>query len=266
MANEIVNNTVSDDKKEKDKHVVKMWTPYKIKLDENYKFIPDNKAYIALLSGLKSIAMGILSAMDKMIYGLQIEGRENIKGFEDKGFVSVCNHVNFLDCTFIMLALKRKDISMTVLKSNMEIPFVRLFVKGSGALPIPKDPKAKENFKKAIDTLIQTGHIVHFYPEAVLMPNYNGVREFHKGAFVYAVKNNAPIVPLIVTYHKPKSKLRKSPTATIHILPPEYADKSLDEAEQILELRQRVHASMKNKFDSTDCLRDNTAVLAKYEK
>ena len=252
--------------KKEDKHVVEMWTPYHLNLDENYKFIPTNKAYISLLNGCKTIAMGALSGIDKMIYGLKIEGRENIDGYQSKGFVSVCNHVNFLDCTFIMLALKRKDISMTVLKSNMEIPFVRLFVKGSGALPIPKNPKAKENFKNAINTLLNTGHIVHFYPEAVLMPNYNGVRDFHKGAFVYAVKNDKPVVPMIVTYHKSKSKLRKAPTATIHILKPQYADKSLSEMDSIVELRDRVHKIMVDKFNATNCLRDNTAVLEKYQK
>ena len=248
-----------------DEHVVSMWTPINIKVDENYKFIPTNKAYIKFTNGFKGFAFSVLNLYDKIAYDFEIEGSENLKPLENKGFISVCNHVNYLDCSMIGIALKRKDLSITAIKENFEIPFVRHLVKSLGAIPIPRTIKARKKFDEAVSTLLKENHIVHFYPEGVLFPYYNGIRDFHRGAFVYAVKNNVPVVPLMITYHERKGII-KAPKAVIHILPPQYANENLSQREQIFDLKNRVTESMQNLFDNTDCLKDNTAVIEKYSK
>lgn len=253
------------DKAPDKEHVVKMWTPINIKVDENYKFIPDNKIAIALSNGLKSFAMPVLKGLDKVVFDLEVLGKENIAPLEGKGYITVCNHVNILDCSMIATAIGRKDMTFTAIKENFEIPFVRLFVKGLGAIPIPRTLKAMQKFTEAISQLLKENHIVHFYPEGVLFPYYNGIRGFHKGAFSYASKNDVPIVPMIITYHKPKSKLRGKPVAKIHIMPPVYPNTELEKRSQINDLRIRVTEIMQDKFDETDCLRDNTAVIKKYK-
>lgn len=247
-----------------DEHVVSMWTPYNLNVDADYKYIPTNKLYIHTLNILRKAALEVLKVVDKVAFDLKVEGRENLKGLENAGFVSVCNHVNFLDCTMIAIALNRTDLKITVLKSNLEIPFIRHIIKASGALPIPEVATGKPNFANAISTLLKQGHVVHFYPEAVLFPGYNGIRGFHKGAFVHAVKNNVPIVPFVVTYHTPKHKYQKMPSAVIHVLPPIYADKTLSEYDQIIKLRDEASKAMNDKFNSTDCLRDNTLPFERY--
>lgn len=243
-----------------------MWTPLNIKVDETYKFIPDNKFYIKFTNGFKGFACAVLKAYNKLVYNFKIEGQENLSSLEGKGFVSVCNHVNYLDCSMIGIALNRKDFSITAIKENFEIPFIRHLVKGLGAIPIPRTLKARRKFDEAVGKLLKDGHIVHFYPEGVLFPYYNGLRAFHRGAFVYAVKNDVPVLPLMITYHKSTRKFTKRPEAVITILPPVYCDKDLPERERIFDLKDRVTEDMTNMFDSCDCLKDNEEVIKKYKK
>lgn len=253
------------DMKPDDEHVVKMWTPYNIKVDENYKFISNNAVFNAVSGGLKAFALPVLAGINKLAFSLEITGRENLEPLKDKGFITVCNHVNILDCAMIANAVKRRDITFTTIKENFEIPVVRILVKLLGGIPIPRSAKAMAKFSDAVAQLLKEGHVVHFYPEGVLFPYYNGIRGFKRGAFSYAVKNNVPIAPMIITYHEPESKLRKKPTAKIHVLEPVYPNTDLPEREAIKELKDKVLLSMQSTFDNSGSLKDNSAVLAKYK-
>lgn len=261
-------NTVNtpEEVKPDEEHVVKMWTPYNIKVDENYKFISDNPVFNAVSGGLKAFALPALAGLNKLVFKLEIIGRENLEPLKGKGFITVCNHVNLLDCGMIANAVGRRDITFTTIKENFEIPVVRILVKLLGGIPIPRSAKAMVKFSEAVSQLLEDGHVIHFYPEAVLFPYYNGIRGFRRGAFSYAVKNNVPIAPMIITYHDPESKLRKKPIAKIHVLEPVYPNTDLPEREAIKELKDKVTLSMQNAFDNSGSLTDNTAVLAKYKK
>ena len=248
-----------------EEHVVKMWTPYDIKVDETYPYIP-KPSFKKFSIGLKGFAAPILRMIDKIAFSLEIEGEEYARSLDGKGFITVCNHVNVMDCTMLGIAVNRKDIVLTTIKENFEVPVVRLFVKALGAIPIPRSVKAMEKFSEAVGTFLQNGQVVHFYPEGILFPYYNGLRKFRRGAFTYAVKNDVPILPMIITYHDRHSKIRKSPKAKIHILPPVYRNTDLEtEREQIRDMQTRVTKAMQDKFDQTDCLKDNTEVIAKFQ-
>lgn len=256
----------TEELKPDEEHVVKMWTPYNIKVDENYKFISENPVFNAVSGGLKAFALPALGVLNKLVFKLEISGRENLEPLEGKGYITVCNHVNLLDCGMIATAVGRRDITFTTIKENFEIPVVRILVKLLGGIPIPRSQKAMIKFSEAVSALLDGGHVVHFYPEAVLFPYYNGIRGFRRGAFAYAVKNNVPVAPMIITFHEPESRLRKKPTAKIHVLEPVYPDSSLPEREAIKEMKDKVTASMQTAFDNSGSLKDNTAVLAKYKK
>lgn len=248
-----------------EKHVVKMWTPFNIKVDETYKFVPEDKAFIHFSNGFKAVAVRLLKVFNKIVFNLKIEGRENLEPLKGKGYITVCNHVNLMDCGMVATAVGRSDMIFTTIKENFEIPLVRLLVKALGGIPIPRSVKALEKFSEAVGTLLERGHVVHFYPEAVLVPRYNGLRGFRRGAFSYAAKYNAPVVPMIITFSEPEKKgLQRKPTPTIHILPPVYPNDSLTERERSNKMKKEVFDSMEKKFESTDCLKDNTEVIKKY--
>ena len=58
--------------------------------------------------------------------------------------------------------------------------------------------------------------------------------------------------------------LKKKPVAKIHILEPVYPDGKLSEKEQIKALKTEVFNCMNDKFNSVDCIKDNTDVIEKY--
>lgn len=249
-----------------EEHVVKMWTPYNIKVDENYKFISTNPVFNAVSGGLKAFALPALRVLTKVVFRLEIIGSENLDPLKGKGYITVCNHVNLLDCGMIATAVGRRDITFTTIKENFEIPVVRILVKLLGGIPIPRTQKAMVKFSQAVAQLLEEGHVVHFYPEAVLFPYYNGIRGFRRGAFSYAVKNGVPVAPMVITYHEPDSKFRKKPIAKIHVLEPVYPNAELHEREAIKELKDQVTLNMQTAFDNSGSLKDNSAVLAKYNK
>lgn len=243
-------------------HVVKMWTPFNIKVDETYKYIPTSKAFNSFSMGLRRFANRVLRIFNKAKFGLVIEGQEKLEPLRDKGFITVCNHVNFLDCAMIANAAGRSDMTFTTIKENFEIPVVRHIIKALGAIPIPRTPKAMKKFNDAVDELLEQGHIVHFYPEGILFPYYNGVREFRHGAFKYGAKFDKPIVPMVITYYKNGNS--KTPNAKITVLDPVYPDMTLTERERSRLMEKTARNEMLASFDSADCLKDNTAVLEKY--
>lgn len=83
-------------------HLNQMWRPLEFVIDEDYQYIPKGKLF-TLVSNLLyyGVAVPVLHVLTKMIYDLHIEGKENLKGIEDTGAVSVANHVLVLDCAMI---------------------------------------------------------------------------------------------------------------------------------------------------------------------
>lgn len=82
----------------------------------------------------------------------------------------------------------------------------------------------------SIDSLLNNGKTVHFYPEGSLWPYYDKIRHFKNGAFDFAVRNNVPIIPMVFKFDKQKkiSNLIKPKTIiTLEILKPVYPNKLL---------------------------------------
>lgn len=245
-------------------HVVKMWTPFNIKVDETYEYIPKSKAFRKFSIWLRRFANRILLTFNKLRFGLVIEGQEKLEPLKSQGYITVCNHVNFLDCAMITNAVGRSDITFTTIKENFEIPVVRHIIKALGAIPIPRTLKAMKKFSEAIGEILEQGNVVHFYPEGILFPYYNGIRSFRRGAFKYSAQFKKPIVPMVITYYKNGES--KTPRAKMTVLDPIYPDDSLSERECTRHLEDKAKKAMQDSFDKADCLKDNTEALKKYGK
>lgn len=235
-----------------DEHVVHIPTPLEKNIDENYKFISANPVFRFFSTIFKAIAIPLLYILCKVLFDLKIEGRENLKDLRKKGYVTVCNHVNFLDCGMIACATRRVDTVFTVLKSNFGIPVVRKIIKGLGATPIPTSPRAFSAFSKAVGEHLESGHVVHFYPEGILYPYYNGVRKFRRGAFAAAVNSNVPVVPLVISYRKVtgiESLFKKKPFATITVLKPIYPNEGADRKAESLRVMELCRSEMRGHFN-----------------
>ncbi len=232
--------------------VIYMYEPLELNIDEQYQYIKEGKIF-SFFSNLLYyiIAFPVLTILNKIIYGLKIEGKENIKNLQT-GAISVSNHVLILDCTMIGLAFGFKKIYFTTRKGSFEIPFVRKLIKLLRAVPIPTEISNKKFFVKQLDEALKNGRIIHFYPEKALWPYYEKIRNFKSGAFDFAIRNNVPVIPIVITFRKPKGirKIFKSKNdVTVKILEPiTYKNKNENKKDSVEKLKEQVHQVMQESF------------------
>lgn len=230
-------------------HVVKMWTPLKRNIDENYNFLPTNIIFKVCSFFIRIFAIIVLSIYNKIVFGLKVKGREKIKDLKGKAYVSICNHVNFLDCTMVACALKEYSLYQPTLKDNFNIPIVGRLVRILGGIPIPQSVKGVNIFNKVVSEILNSNKVVHFFPEGVLIPYDKGIRNFKRGAFKCAYDNNVPIVPMVIKYRKPTGihrVFKKKPCITIKILDPVFPDKDKSCKEESSFLMENCYEKMKN--------------------
>lgn len=233
-------------------HIIDMeaWEPLDFKIDESYKYVPKSKIFEKCSHLLYyGVAVPVLYVLTKVIYDLKIEGKEHLRDLEG-GAVSVSNHVLFLDCAMVGLAMDDKKIFYTTLEDSFKIPVVRKLIKLLRALPIPKENKNKPHFMNAVDEILQNGDVVHFYPEASLWPYYDKIRNFKTGAFRFAIRNDVPIIPMVFTFRRPgviRRRFKKKPDVTLTILEPIKGDGNNEDTRQkINSLRREVYEAMEN--------------------
>ncbi len=237
-----------ENKIDENEDIIHMYEPLKMDMDKNYQYIKTGKIFSFFSNVLYyGIAYPVLLVLDKIIYDLKIEGKENIKSLK-KGAVSVSNHVLILDCTMVGLALKSKKVYFTTRKGSFEIPFVRKLIKLLRAIPIPENIKSKKEFISQLDNAISNGKVIHFYPEKSLWPYYDKLRNFKNGAFDFAIRNNVPVIPIVITFRDPKGirkVLKKKKDVTVKILSPISYEENIDNKKECIEkLKQKVHSEM----------------------
>ena len=91
-----------------------------------------------------------------------------------------------------------------------------------GGVPIPTKLCTLKDFNAEIKRAIEKGSFVCMYPEGVLWPYYEGLRDFRDGAFKIAAFSKCPVVPLVITFREPKGLYRlykKKPCVTMTVLP-----------------------------------------------
>ena len=196
------------------------------------------------------IAYPLLLIINKFLFGFKIEGRENLENI-DSGKITISNHVHPMDCTMVGLANVPNKTFFTSLETNFKIPIFRKIIKLLNAVPIPQNIKYTKKFVKSIDELIKNNKTVHFYPEGSLWPHYEKIRHFKNGAFDFAVRNNVPIVPMVIKFNKPKkinNFIKTRTTITLIIQKPIYPNKLLGNKDAILDLKNRAYNSMRTEL------------------
>lgn len=229
-----------------DEHVFHMWTPFKVKIDKNYKFVSNNIFFKLASNLLYVVAYILVLIFNKVVFGFKIKGLSNLWAVEG-GKVTVSNHIHPMDCTMNAIINGPNKLYFPTLQSNFEIPVIRWIIKLLNAIPIPEELEAKKAFYHAIDGLLQDRKTVHLYPEAAMRPYCTKIRKFKRGAFRFSVQNQVPIVPIVYTYEEVtgvRMLFKKKPFINAEVLPAVYPDTKLPEAEAIEKLKNEVHNAM----------------------
>ena len=238
-----------------EEHIVHMWEPFNFKTKIGYKYRNTGiiSSFFYYLG--RSIVQGILNIYNHFVFGLKVEGKSNIKKISKKtGAVVIANHVHILDCTLIACMVGRmRRIYFSTLESNFNIPVIRHLIKGLGGVPIPKTIPGLNEFFKEMQKALKTGDLVCMYPESVLYPYYEGIRDFKSGAFHLAVDTNCPIVPMVITFRKPTgiyALYKKKPCITITALKPINVPSKGKHKEKIVSLMSQCHSAMTTVVDN----------------
>lgn len=233
---------------------VHMWTPLKLHITEEYTYVPDAPLFQAGSALIRSLAYSVLPYIHRSTFRLQIEGREKLAQLEG-GAVTVCNHVHILDCSMVACAFDSRRLYFPTLKSNLEIPFIRHLVRLLGGFPIPTTVRSMACFSDTVRGLLHDGKIVHLFPEGELLPYYDGVRPFKKGAFTFAYDCRVPIVPFVITYrpvYGPARLTHRRPYLTLHVLDPIYPRYEDSRTAEIERLRLTCLTTMREAYMAYD--------------
>lgn len=238
-------------------HLLKMWMPLSFRVTEKYKYFPQGVIFNFMNRLLRMAVYIVFPIYNRIFLGVKVKGRKNLRKLRSAGAVTVCNHVNVLDSVLVACHSNRRKICYPTLTSNFRIPVVRRLIRWLGAVPIPEDKQNFKRMKLALEQNLKKGGIVHFFPETVMHPYYEGMRGFRRGAFLLAYNCNVPVLPYVITYRRPRGlyRLYKSkPCLTLHILEPVYPDTAENRRDETERLKNTVYQNMRNCFNPRQSL------------
>ena len=223
-----------------DEHVLHMWTPLSYDIPRGYDYLMRGW-FSTFCHYLVLVTVAILLyPFNTLWYGLKIRGRKNLKSLKGKGFVSVSNHVHPMDCTFVNLAMFPKRLYYMTLASNFKIPVIRWIIRILGALPLTDKISSRKELMSAMEEALEYGSAVHIYPEGILRPYYPFLRKCKSGAFHLAYTSGKPLVPMVMTYRKPRGiyRLKRKPCISLTVLEPIYPDKTAPKSDEVSRLQE----------------------------
>ncbi len=192
-------------------------------ITEKFKYLNKNPLFLLLAIFMRIFALIVLPFWLIPHARYKIFGKENAKKVKHKGVLMCCNHVHITDsllCATRILGPKRK-VRIMVMSENMDIPVASTLMKSLGCFPIGDTFGGMKKCNKYVQYLLRKKKPVLIFPEAALWKYYHGIRPFHKGIFVYAVKHNAPILPVVITFRTNKNGRQR---LVLNILEPIYAN------------------------------------------
>ena len=183
-------------------------------------------------------------------------GLENLKGFTGGAMVT-CNHFNRVDNYAVHLALrkhfKRYRLHRIVREGNYSFKGLLGFLLRNGdTLPIGEGFKLMSKCTAAIGANLNKRKKILIYPEQAMWWNYKKPRPLKKGAFMFAAKFNAPVIPCFITLKD--SEITgvdgfKVQEYTVHILPLIYSDPSVSLGENCERMRAKNFDLWKNCYE-----------------
>ncbi len=198
------------------------------------------------------IAIPALSTLDQILFGLRIEGRDNLDTVRNA--IVVCNHMHYLDSTMIACASVPHRMNYATLDKNINSPLsgfiVRLF-----SVPVGEDIRGRRTFLQRTTERLRQGEWFVIFPEGELVLYCDHLRPFNKGAFLLAVRSGVPVVPMVITQREPEgifSLYKSKPLLTVKIGEPIRQPEHLDERRSCEYLMNTAYAKMSTMFEDDD--------------
>ena len=235
------------DIKETSKNVTINPAIMKDKVNDKYKFVLKNVFFKTFAFIFYVFVLIVLGPILYLHYFPKVRGRKNLKKVKNAVFVS--NHVFALDCAVLdIYALPFKRPYILTDKNSVTLPIVKPIIRSLLAVPIPDGIAPYKNFVKSLDSELSRGKSLLVYPEGTLWPYFPRIKPFKNGAFRFAVKNNLPVIPIVLSFRKPSGFYRmfgrKVPFLNVDILEPIYINTENSQKDEELRVNDLVHEKM----------------------
>lgn len=189
-----------------------------------------------------------------------IKGIENYSNL-NSGAVITCNHFNAMDSFAMHIAYeasghKDRRLYRIIREGNYtSFPgFYGKLMRNCDTFPLSSNKKTMEKFMKSVDIALQEGNFMLIYPEQSMWWNYKKPKPLKKGGYMFAVKNNVPVLPCFITMED--SDVLDDDgffvqEYVIHIAEPIYPDASKSRNENIKYMMEKNFEVWKDIYEST---------------
>jgi 1-acyl-sn-glycerol-3-phosphate acyltransferase len=134
--------------------------------------------------------------------------------------ILVSNHALLLDPMLHSISLAPRLTYFTALEETIASPGLGTLVRLFGAIPLPKDKTRLALVDQAIATALATRGLCHFYPEGECHMRNQTIRPFKPGAFHFAIRHGASILPMVTILKKRRlGPIPLGVKAEVHLLP-----------------------------------------------
>ena len=192
----------------------------------------------------------ILRPLTGLALGLKIVGKENLRALRT-GAITVSNHVHSLDGVMIRGVLPLHKMWVTSSYANFTTPGVGFLIRLLGAVSLGSNMHEQKKVSEALERHLQKGDFVHFFPEGMLVPYYEGLRKCYSGAFTMAAHTGCPVVPMVYAQRERRGLyrlLKRKPCLTLHVMPAIYPNTSMVRKVAAQDLQYRVERAMREKL------------------
>ena len=179
----------------------------------------------------------------------KVNGLDNLDAVKEGAFIT-CNHFNVCDNFAVYKVMqplldRDKRCLYKVIREGNYTSFPGLygyFFRHCNTLPLSENLSTLKEFYAGVKVLIERKEKILIYPEQAMWWNYHKPRPLKDGAFNLAARNNAPVIPIFITFED--SDVTGSDgfpvqAYTLNILPAIYPDKDKSVKENSKLLREQ---------------------------
>jgi lipopolysaccharide biosynthesis glycosyltransferase len=196
---------------------------------------------------------------DKKLIIKEIKGVENFHALES-GAIITCNHFNAYDSFAIQLAYEaaqqpQRSFWRVIREGNYtSFPgFYGFLMRHCNTLPLSSNIDTMKKFFAAVDELVKNGDYVLFYPEQSMWWNYRKPKPLKRGAYLYAARSGAPVLPCFITMQDSDVMGEDGfyvQEYTIHISPPILPKQGLNHRSQAEYMMKKNYEVWKQIYES----------------
>lgn len=143
------------------------------------------------------VAVPLLFVACKVWFGHRVEGTPR-SSLPQEGYVVVANHVHYLDCVLIALAVWPRRVVFLVDRCNWDHPVIGVFMRLFECIPTGETLAQTRAMLKAVGDVPRRGGVLAVFPEGERTNYHRGLGEFRPGAFSVASHAGAPVVPVVL--------------------------------------------------------------------